>query len=191
MGGGTTNHLSRIGSLVRRVRGHTRTVYVRRHLCHRNGLGGHAGRYSAGIGGVVFSARASGILYIVSLSAIVPNFILSSVNSFVHAKTGANTRSSRGLSGIGIGVSVFGTCAHNCVRGIGSFLAPVRVGLLPCNNHLLACVRAIHFLASCVGNSACCGVHDPGRGLVHAGTRFGLLRDLRTRTSRVSTFVDR
>lgn len=170
------------------MRGHTSRVYGTRHLCHRNELPGQMYRYSAGMGGVVFS-RSNAILYIVSLSAIVPDFVFSSCNSFLHSNTGAKLRSSGGLSGIGFGVRVFRTFAGNCLRSNGSFLLPVRVRGLPCTTTLFPCVRYMHFLTSCVGNSACCGVRCPRRGLIHAGTRFGLLRDIRRRAPRVGGFV--
>lgn len=187
---GTTKHMTRIRCCLSRVRGQTSRVYGTRHLCHRNGLPGHMYRYSAGMGGVVFS-RSKGILYIVSLSAMVPDFVFSSCKSFLHAKTGANSRSSGSLSHMGFGVRVFGTFAGKCLRNTGSFLAPVRVRGLPCTTTLFPCVRYMHFLTSCVGKSACCGVGCPRRGLMHAGTRFGLLRDMRRRAPRVMTFVGR
>lgn len=140
-----TKHTRNMGSFVTSVRDCVSRVYLYRHLFHRNGLRGRIYRYSAGIGGVVFSRR-NHMLYIVSLSAIVPSLFIDSCNSFLHATTGAVTRSSPRFRGVSFHVSVFRSFAHKCIRSTSTFLSPLRVSLLPRTTRLFPCVRTIHFL---------------------------------------------
>lgn len=127
----TTSTLNHTGSVTPRItfvrtqRGSYRTLLS---LLTTNRVPLHIARGSAGVGGILVSTTAKGNVYIVSLSAIVPNLSTCSFNSSVHANTGSYTRSRPSRDGIRFSLRLCRIFTGKCLSATKTSVDPTRGG---------------------------------------------------------------